>query len=125
MELKPKRQPGRADRKAATYALEIVRLRGAGYTYAAIREAMAEVGIELSTSALRREVRRLCGGSSSAPCDSQPLPRSTAAMTACSASGASAPPCPAASPGSRGREVAEAFFSAHPSNPLVRTQEIP
>ena len=59
MDLKPKRQPGRADRKAAAYAEEIVRLRGADYTYEAIREALAEVGIALSTSALRREVRRL------------------------------------------------------------------
>lgn len=59
MELHPKRQPGRTDRKAAVYASEIAQLRSAGYTYEAIREALADVGIELSTSALRREMRRL------------------------------------------------------------------
>jgi hypothetical protein len=52
--LQPKRRPGRADCKAAAYAAEIVRLRAEGYTYEAIREALAEVGIELSECALRR-----------------------------------------------------------------------
>ena len=58
MQLQPKRPPGRADRKAAAYATEILRLRAEGYTYEAIREALVDVGIELSESALRREVRR-------------------------------------------------------------------
>ena len=58
MQLQPRRQPGRTDRKAAAYVSEILRLRAEGYTYEAIREALADVGIELSTSALRREVRR-------------------------------------------------------------------
>ncbi|RYG36833.1 MAG: hypothetical protein EON93_04530, partial [Burkholderiales bacterium] len=58
MHLQPRRPPGRVDRKAAAYADEIVRLRGDGYTYEAIREALADVGVYLSTSALRREVRR-------------------------------------------------------------------
>jgi hypothetical protein len=57
--LQPRRQPGRIDRKAAGYASEIARLRGDGYTYEAIREAFADIGIALSTSALRREMRRL------------------------------------------------------------------
>ena len=48
MQLQPKRPPGRADRKAGAYASEIVRLRAEGYTYEAIREALVEVGIELS-----------------------------------------------------------------------------
>ena len=57
MQLQPKRPPGRADRKAAAYASEIVRLRGEGYTYEAIREALAEVGIELSECALAGRLR--------------------------------------------------------------------
>ena len=132
MELHPKRQPGRTDRKAAAYALEIVRLRSAGYTYEAIREALAEVGIELSTSALRREVRRLRGmsngGMSNGGLPTSPsVPRPPAANTVSTPLPRSSPaaPSPAAPPGSRGHEVAEAFFSAHPSNPLVRPKEIP
>jgi len=39
------------------YAADIVRLRARGYTYEAIREALADVVIHLSEAALRREVR--------------------------------------------------------------------
>ena len=60
MQLQPKRQPGRTDRKAAAYVAEVLRLRAEGYSYEAIREALADVGIAVSTSALRREVRRRC-----------------------------------------------------------------
>lgn len=59
MKLHPKRPPGRVDRKAAAYATDIAELRGAGYTYEAIREALLDVGVVASTSALRREVQRL------------------------------------------------------------------
>ena len=127
MELQPKRPPGRTDRKAAAYASEIARLRSAGYTYEAIRESLAEVGIELSTSALRREVRRLRVRSSAglAGSKSGPPPASrTSANTAPSPS-SSPPPHPTAPVGSNSREIAEAFFNAHPSNPLLRTEETP
>jgi transposase len=39
--------------------LEIARLRSAGYSHRAIREALADIGVHLSTSALRREKCRL------------------------------------------------------------------
>jgi hypothetical protein len=121
VELQPKRQPGRADRKAAAYAVEIVRLRGAGYTFEAIREALADVGIQLSTSALRREVRRLRGRSHTFLSGPPSRPRPTAANAV------STPPAgsPSVRPRARGHDVAEAFFNANPSNPLVRPKEIP
>ncbi len=131
MELQPKRQPGRADRKAAAYAVEIARLRSLGYTYEAIREAMVEVGVELSTSALRREVRRLHGRSNTAvqvtlqvPLPDLP-PAIAGTVRAAPPSSSVPPPSPAAAPASHGHEVAEAFFNAHPSNPLVPTKELP
>ena len=127
MELKPKRQPGRADRKAAAYAEEIVRLRAANYTYEAIREAMAEVGIALSTSALRREVRRLRRRSQVVLSDPQSVPRPTAA-NALSTPPPGAPlptPSTAVLARPRGHDIAEAFFNANPSNPLVHPKEIP
>lgn len=129
MELQPKRQPGRADRKAAAYAVEIARLRSTGYTYEAIREALAEVGIALSTSALRREVRRLRGrstdarpGSLSGPKPATARPMSTGNSVQPSSS---APPSPAAPSEPVGRDIAEAFFKAHHSNLLLNTEEIP
>jgi len=127
VELQPKRQPGRADRKAAAYALEILRLRSAGYTYEVIREALAEVGIEVSTSALRREVRRPRVRSKAVVSGSPSAPRPAATNTVSTPPPASSPPAPslAVPLGSRGRDIAEAFFNANPSNPLVQTKEIP
>lgn len=122
MLLQPKRPPGRADRKAAAWASEVARLRAEGYTYDAIREALAEVGVELSVSALRREVRR-----------------PTKIAVTCAR--AVAPPAPMVSSplrmppvndpalpiwnGKTGRDIAEAFFDAHPSNPLFHTKADP
>jgi hypothetical protein len=121
VQLQPKRPPGRVDRKAAAYADEIVRLRAEGYTYEAIREALAEVGIELSECALRREVRRHERRVVGAPTDAQPPSRGPAtpslSVTRPLATG------PPSSTNSTGREIAEAFFNANPSNPLLPTKE--
>jgi hypothetical protein len=111
--LQPQRPPGRADRKAAVYAGEIVRLRAEGYTFAVIREALAVVGIQVSDSALRREVRR--HQKHSLPMRPEtPAPQTPPPVTA-------APPSKTAT----GREIAEAFFNAHPGNPLFPNQETP
>jgi hypothetical protein len=128
MKLHPKRLPGRVDRKAAAYAADIAELRRAGYTYEAIREALLDVGVVASTSALRREVRRLHTrevGSALHPAPGPPASSSTL-----TASGQSHTPAPRPPPhdlpgGMHGREVAEAFFSTHISNPLLKSQETP
>lgn len=123
MQLQPRREPGRRDRKAAAYAAEIVRLRAEGYTFEAIREALADVGIQLSESALRREVRRQRQPADRTPSSVRPASRTPAIAPA------SSPPAsvPAASvpTGSSGRDIAEAFFNANPSNPLLRAKESP
>lgn len=121
MQLQPKRPPGRIDRKAAAYAAEIVRLRAEGYTYEAIREALAEVGIELSECALRREVRRHERRTVDAPPDVRPPSRAPAVPSL-----AVTRPLATGSPSSTnatGREIAEAFFNANPSNPLLPYKE--
>lgn len=129
MQLQPRRPPGRVDRKAAAYAAEIVRLRAEGYTYEAIREALAEVGIELSECALRREVRRHERRNVGPPSDVRPASQAPAApslsvarrsATGRAAGLATVPPSPT---NATGREIAEAFFSAHPSNPLLPAKE--
>lgn len=120
MHLEPKRPPGRIDRKAADYAAEIVRLRAAGYTYEAIREALVDVGIELSQSALRREVRRWQRDRTAAPgaraVSAVPQPQPWSAATA----QATGPP---RLPSGSGHDIAAAFFEANLSNPLFRSQE--
>ena len=121
MQLQPKRPPGRVDRKAAAYVAEIVRLRAEGYTYEAIREALAEVGIELSECALRREVRRHERRTIGASPDVRPHSRVPASPSL------SVPrPLPTGPPSSTnvtGREIAEAFFNANPSSPLLPSKE--
>lgn len=121
MQLQPRREPGRSDRKAAAYASEILRLRTEGYTFEAIREALADVGIRLSESALRREVRRHQRPADRASSGVRPASRTPATASA------SLPPGPApvssVPTGSSGREIAEAFFNANPSNPLLRAKE--
>ena len=127
VELQPKRPPGRVDRKAAAYAEQIVRLRDAGYTFEAIRDAMAEVGIELSTSALRREVRRLRSQSMHVRSRPNPAPRPTPVdpLNHTQPTSPASRPTVAVPSIAHGRDTAEAFFAAHPSNSLFQTQEVP
>lgn len=120
MQLQPKRPPGRTDRKAASYAADIVQLRTDGYTYEAIREALSDVGIALSTSALRREVRRRQQETARAG----PKPRTA---TRPSANEPPPPSLPSRAPpaAASSREIAETFFMTHPSNPLLRHKDRP
>ena len=131
MKLHPRRPPGRIDRKAAAYADDIAELRGAGYTYEAIREALLDVGIVASTSALRREVLRRLPRPIRAAMHPAPGPPQSARHHA-------KPPSrldpPGRQPGAPevgdldslpGRDAAQAFFSAHRSNPLLQSQESP
>ena len=126
MQLQPKRPPGRVDRKAAAYVLEIVQLRSAGYTYEAIREAVADVGIELSTSALRREVRRHRARPVAAVPVAASTPRPIAPTLAPVTPPTLSPPIASRSTpnGPHGLDLAEAFFATHTGNLLVHSKEI-
>lgn len=120
MQLQPRRQPGRNDRKAALYAVEILQLRAQGYTYESIREALADVGVELSTSALRREVCRheLRSGKTGFATGA------VSPMAADAERSSTLPPPRLPSSGDiSGHQIAESFFDAHPSNPLLRAKE--
>ncbi|MDC6168282.1 hypothetical protein [Paucibacter sp. XJ19-41] len=151
MELQPKRPPGRTDRKAARYSADIARLRSAGYTYEAIREALADVGVSVSTSALRREVRRLHQRPPQIPSPPQRTPVAHAdavpSPSSPSPSAAGSPlrpsqvaplpraPPPQIPPPDEGqptaplvehtRAAAEAFFTTHPSRLLHPHKDIP
>lgn len=133
MEIVPVRPPGRADRKVGHYASEIVRLRALGYTFEAIREALELAGIQVSKSALCREVKR----SQKQSLPSEPARRSPDLTTpptwpglqplaemsplSCAAEDTAGEPLP--SKGLTSRQLAEAFFLANPSNPLFKAKE--
>ena len=54
----PRQPPGRTNRKARAFSAEIDRLHGLGYSFNAIREALADVGVKVSLSTVQREVMR-------------------------------------------------------------------
>lgn len=122
MRLQPTRPPGRIDRKAASYAADIAELRRAGYTYEAIREALQGVGVDASTSALRREMRRL-RSPTRAVLPAAPGPPSPAPLAPVPPESPPSLPAGAEPVLTGGRAGAEAYFSAHPSNPLFKSEE--
>lgn len=65
--LTPRQLPGRITRKARAYAPEILRLREAGYSLEAIREALTDAGVKVSRSTVWREAARPTNEPSAAP----------------------------------------------------------
>ena len=49
MRLQPRNPPGRANRKALRFSVDIHRLRNAGYTFSAIRMALLDAGVSALT----------------------------------------------------------------------------
>jgi hypothetical protein len=119
MTLEPKLPPGRANRKVLRYSVDIRRLRKEGYTFSAIRMALLDAGVEVSLTTIKREAARQ--GS-----DSVVARRIGTEQQILSAPVAIAGVPVTSSPSTRGasgRDVAEAFFNAHPSNPLFPAKE--
>lgn len=129
MKLAPTGPPGRITRKARAFAAEILRLRDQGYTFEAIRAALADAGVHVSSSTVRREATKTAG-------------RGTATHAVRTAASTPLPPQPpgpqpesATAPGTlaigarnvakhaRGKDTAEAFFSRHHTNPLLPPKE--
>lgn len=141
MNLVPIRPPGPAVRKARAFAVDILRLRSQGYTFEAIREALAAAGVHVSNSTVQREVARAARQPPVAPSSVIP-PRDRAPALQCSIAGDSVPamgsaaPMPAPAPPMRGagspgvfanspsgEEVAEAFMKTQITNPFLREKE--
>ena len=122
MTLAPKLPPGRANRKALQFVVDIHRLRDAGYTFSAIQVALLDAGINVSLTTIKREASQ----SETSHMPSQPLGVAQRPLTppvVMAACPDATKPRPSALPGASGREVAEAFFATHPSNPLFPIKE--
>lgn len=113
MTLSPKLPPGRVNRKALQFAGDIRRLRSAGYTFSAIRLALLDAGIRVSLTTVKREAARrgACGVAAPSLTEAPPV----RPARACDSS--------ASTDARTGKEVAEAFFAAHLSNPLLRARK--
>jgi hypothetical protein len=129
MNLIPVRPPGPNARKARAFSSEILQLRAQGYTFEAIREALAAAGIHVSNSTVQREVARAAthrptlapatvsesikaGAVSTSVSPALPVPASQAST------GESVPP-----DWQSGRDVAEAYTRNRITNSFVRARE--
>jgi DNA-binding transcriptional MerR regulator len=114
--LLPKRPPGRANRKALAFASEILSLRAEGYSLEAIRQALADAGVEVSLSTVRREAARRPTRPDREAVTTQAPQRSPVA-----AATTATPVTVTADPRSS-REIAESFVKNRVSNPLIRAR---
>lgn len=132
MKLVPTDPPGRSSRKAKRFAQDMRELRAQGYTFEAIRMALAAVGVHVSNATVQREVARATKAASSAqsagsdvrPDDFPPVLTQSQVSTS---------PPPTTTPQSSqvvfvetdmrsGKEIAEAFASSRITNPLARAR---
>ena len=112
MNLVPVRPPGPNARKARAFSSEILQLRAQGYTFEAIREALAAAGIHVSNSTVQREVARAARQRPTlAPATASEPIKAGAVST-------SVPP-----DWQSGRDVAEAYTRNRITNPFVRARE--
>lgn len=123
MKLVPKEPPGRSTRKARGFAPDMRELRAQGYTFEAIREALAAAGVHVSNATVQREVARLAKGSATAAAASSGSRSGHELQSAVPMTG---PTTPLATPDSptevdlrSGKEIAEAFTSSRITNPLA------
>lgn len=124
MKLIPIRPPGPNARKARVFAEEMRALRAQGYTFEAIREALAAAGVHVSNSTVQREVARMMTPKAAAS-----VVGGTGRWRASPLPEPAAPEPPAAVQDSSpvavrrgGKEIAEAFMSSRVHNPLVRAK---
>jgi len=124
VKLAPRVPPGRRNRKGRAFEAEIARLRAAGYTLEAIREALAAAGVHVSKSTVQREAaRRSIATRTPVPTAPPPRPGPVhASPTQPLPAGAVAAPARAASTFElrSGRDIAEVFMRGRITNPLVR-----
>jgi hypothetical protein len=132
MKLVPSEPPGRSTRKARCFAPEMRELRTQGYTFEAIRQVLATVGVHVSNATVQREVARSCKGRVAALAVASAERAGNAYRSAATAPAPEAPGSeptttplpdgPSTSGLRSGREIAEAFTSSQITNPLVRAR---
>jgi len=130
MKLVPKEPPGRRTRKARGFAPDMRELRAQGYTFEAIREALAAAGVHVSKATVQREVARMAKSPANAVAahsGTRPGHEFQSAAPATEMPGftpTTQHPSedPVGTDLRSGKEVAEAFTSSRITNPLVRAR---
>ncbi|MDR7097439.1 hypothetical protein [Hydrogenophaga laconesensis] len=132
MKLIPIDPPGRSSRKARHFAQDMRELRAQGYTFEAIRTALAAVGVHVSNATVQREVARAATSRGVVPAvDSGPRSGNELAAPASMASTAAPESTTVSSlvledaietDTRSGKEIAEEFASSRITNPLARAR---
>lgn len=129
IKLVPSEPPGRSSRKARRFAPEMRALRAQGYTFEAIRLALASSGVHVSNATVQREVARATEAASVVQLSGSGV-RPDEWPPALTQPQGSATPAPTTAPHSpqvvsvqtdmrSGKEIAEAFASSRITNPLA------
>ena len=120
--LSPATAPGRSNRKAREFAAAIAQLCVEGYGCKAIREALANAGLNVSKSTVQREIARLSRPDHRGVL--QPPASPVHRPLELDSPAASTTPLhrPADRP-VRGKAIAEAFFEGRITNPLYRNKD--
>ena len=118
MKLAPKHPPGRQTRKARAFEAEIQQLRAEGYTFEAIRAALADAGVQVSRSTVQREAAKqaldaVAGGEDGTARNADTPTKRQRSVTAFG---------PARAEPLSGKDIAEAFVRNRINNPLVRNR---
>lgn len=130
--LQPTSPPGRVTRKARGFAADIVRLRLQGYTLDAIRQALANAGIQVSICTVWRESKRVDALAVAARQPVRDASRAHFEDQQTSATAAARSPSLLPSPANAappvlvpysGKEFADRFMSTRITNPLFRSKE--
>lgn len=129
IKLVPSEPPGRSSRKARRFAPEMRALRAQGYTFEAIRLALASSGVHVSNATVQREVARANkavsgfqgSGSGVRPYEFPPaLTQPMASVSPPSTTEPQSPQFVSVEADMRsGKEIAEAFASSRITNPLA------
>ena len=132
MKLIPTDPPGRSSRKARRFAQDMRELRAQGYTFEAIRMALAAVGVHVSNATVQREVARaatsrgavLAVESGLRPANELTAPAPMPSTGAPESTTVSSPVLKDAieTDTRSGKEIAEAFASSRITNPLARAR---
>jgi IS30 family transposase len=126
VKLIPQNPAGRTNRRARAFSDEIARLHREGYSHAAIQRALADAGVNVSTSTVQRELartprpqpRNLRPPTPAAPLSQTPRPTE---MPVPSKSHVTRPDSLLSKQGSP-REIAEAFVKSQITNPLFKNR---
>lgn len=132
MKLVPTDPPGRSSRKARRFAQDMRELRAQGYTFEAIRKALAAVGVHVSNATVQREVARatkaasVAQGLESGVRPDEVPPAITQALVSTPTPATTATQSPQVvsveTDMRSGKEIAEAFASSRITNPLARAR---